>query len=170
MKAYLSALALAIQVLLVPFGPVLAAGADLPELRRPLSKVDALNLALAKNGTIRQARKDVEAAAGIAIQTRAILFPVLITGATYIVRQDSLIEANRNRTIPPAQVDIPAIPALGLAEQTLSLGGGHGQRRKPPAAGRYSAHLRAVQAQDLRSTADCSDKRGIARRSGKVAR
>ena len=61
----------------LPSGFVCAAGKELPELTRPLSKVEALNLALAKNGTIRQARKEVEAAAGIAIQTRAILFPTL---------------------------------------------------------------------------------------------
>ena len=86
--------ALAIQIFF-PFGSFCAAGKDLPELTRPLSKVEALNLALANNGTIREARKEVEAAAGIAIQTRAILFPTLISGAAYPVRQDSLIEANR---------------------------------------------------------------------------
>ena len=89
--------ALAIQIFF-PFGFLCAAGKELPELTRPLSKVEALNLALANNGTIREARKEVEAAAGIAIQTRAILFPTLHSGATYAVRQDSLIEANRNRT------------------------------------------------------------------------
>ena len=68
--------ALAIQIFF-PFGFFCAAGKELPELTRPLSKVEALNLALANNGTIREARKDVEAAAGIAIQTRAILFPTL---------------------------------------------------------------------------------------------
>jgi len=50
---------------------------------------------------IREARKQVEAATGIAIQTRAILFPTLKAGGTYSVRQDSLIEANRNRTVSP---------------------------------------------------------------------
>jgi outer membrane protein TolC len=86
--------ALAIQIFF-PFEVFCAAGKELPELTRPLSKVDALNLALANNGTIREARKDVEAAAGIAIQTRAILFPTLHSSASYAVRQDSLIEANR---------------------------------------------------------------------------
>ena len=92
-RTHLLTIALAIQVLLAPFGFVRAAGAELPELKRPLSKVEALNLALAKNGTIREARKEVEAAAGIAIQTRAILLPRLISGAGYLARQDSLIEA-----------------------------------------------------------------------------
>ena len=123
-RRLLHAIALAFQVLVYSSGVLSAAGGDLPELTRPLSKVEALNLALAKNGTIRQARKEVEAAAGIAIQTRAILFPTLTSGATYLVRQDSLIEANRNRTISPVRVDVPAIPAAGLPAKTLSLGGG----------------------------------------------
>jgi outer membrane protein TolC len=124
MNTRLSTIAMAVQVLLASCGYVCAADAALPELTRPLSKVEALNLALANNGTIRQAQKEVEAAAGIAIQTRAILFPTLISGATYVVRQDSLIEANRDRTISPVQVEIPGIPALGVGEQTLSFGGG----------------------------------------------
>ncbi len=117
-------IALAFHVLLSSSGFLSAAGKDLPELTRPLSKVEALNLALARNGTIRGARKEVEAAVGIAIQTRAILFPKLINGATSSLRQDSLIEANRNRTMSPVQVDVAAIPALGLSEKTLSFGGG----------------------------------------------
>jgi outer membrane protein TolC len=116
--------ALAFQVLLASFGFARAADIKLPELKRPLSKVDALNLALAKNGTILQAKKEVEAAAGVAIQIRAILYPKVTAGATYVVRQDSLIEANRDRTIEPVEVEVPAIPALGLAGQTLSVGGG----------------------------------------------
>jgi outer membrane protein TolC len=104
-RTRLLTIALAIQILLSPFGFVRAAGTELPELKRPLSKVEALNLALARNGTIRQARKEVEAAAGIAIQTRAILFPTLINGATYSVLQDSLIEANRNRTGKSSRVN-----------------------------------------------------------------
>jgi outer membrane protein TolC len=120
----LTTIALAIQVLLAPFGYVRAAGKELPELTRPLSKVEALNLTLAKNGTILQAKKEVEAAAGVAIQTRAILFPKVTAGATYAVRQDSLIEANRDRTIPSEEVALPAIPALGLGAQTFSIGGG----------------------------------------------
>jgi outer membrane protein TolC len=111
-------------VLLAPCAFVSAANETVPELTRPLSKVEALNLALAKNGTILQAKKEVEAAAGVAIQIRAILYPTVTAGGTYVVRQDSLIEANRNRTIPSEEISLPAIPALGLAAQTLSLGGG----------------------------------------------
>ncbi|MEO7933926.1 MAG: TolC family protein [Chthoniobacterales bacterium] len=135
-------IALASQVLLFPAGLVWAASEELSELTRPLSKVEALNLALDKNGTIREARKEVEAAAGIAIQTRAILFPKLLSGATYAARQDSLIEANRDRTISPVQVDVPAIPALGLAEKTLSIGGGETPKINNQA---WGADIRIVQ-------------------------
>lgn len=85
----------------------------LPEpLRKPLSKVDALNIALQKNGTIRQAQCDVEAAYGIAIQTRAILLPRLGVGGNYAAREDSLIEANRYRQLPSTTVTLPTLGAL----------------------------------------------------------
>jgi outer membrane protein TolC len=135
-------IALAFQVLLFPFGPARAASRELTELRSPLSKVEALNLALANNGTIREARKEVEAAAGVAIQTRAILFPKIISGAAYSVRQDSLIEANRNRTIAPVQVDLPGIPALGLPANALSFGGGESPKVNNQS---WDADIRIVQ-------------------------
>src|SRR4029453_2334823 len=127
-RRLLFATAVILQVVLFSSGKLLAAGRELPELRRPLSKVEALNLALTNNGTIRQAQKEVEAAEGIAIQTRAILFPKLLSAATYMVRQDSLIEANRNRTIAPVQVDLPEVAALGLAGSSLSVGGGQSSK------------------------------------------
>jgi outer membrane protein len=127
-RRLLFASAVILQVVLFSSGKLLAAGRELPELRRPLSKVEALNLALTNNGTIRQAQKEVEAAEGIAIQTRAILFPKLLSAATYMVRQDSLIEANRNRTIAPVQVDLPEVAALGLADSSLSVGGGQSSK------------------------------------------
>jgi len=77
-------------------------------LRRPLSKVEALNIALLYSGTIRQARKDVEAAAGVAIQTRAIVYPHLIQTGQYRAREDSLIEANQEREVfPKRTITIP---------------------------------------------------------------
>lgn len=57
---------IALQVLLCPFVCVCAAGKELPELTRPLDEVEALHLAVARNGAIREARKEVETAAGIA--------------------------------------------------------------------------------------------------------
>src|ERR1043166_5991174 len=65
-------------------------------LRRPLSKVEALNIAIGNNGTILQAQKEVEAVAGIAIQTRAILLPKVTNSAKYALQEDSLIEGNQS--------------------------------------------------------------------------
>jgi hypothetical protein len=83
-------------VLLLP--SVIRAGengtTDFPVLRRPLTKVEALNIAIARNGTILQAKKDVEAATGIAIQTKAIVYPHVEQRAEYVARNDSLIEQN----------------------------------------------------------------------------
>lgn len=138
----LKPLLLAGLIYLCAVGAVPAAGLELPELSRPLSKVEALNLALARNGTIREARKETEAAVGVAIQTRAILYPKLIAGAGYSVRQDSLIEANENRAISPMQVDAPAVPALGLPGQTLSVGGGETPKVNNQA---WDAEIRIVQ-------------------------
>lgn len=114
--------ALATTLLFVALAP-LRAGDDgksgFTVLRRPLSKVEALNLALAHNGTILQAQKDVEATTGIAIQTRAILYPHLLHTANYSVRQDSLIEQNQNLEIPSKTLNFPA--PIG----SVDLGGGH---------------------------------------------
>ena len=104
-------------VLLMP--PVIRAGenstTDFAILRRPLSKVEALTIAIARNGTILQAKKDVEAATGIAIQTKAIVYPRLDQRAEYAARNDSLIELNENRRLGIA-LDLPQ--PIGRVEQT----------------------------------------------------
>lgn len=87
-------------------------------LRRPLSKVEALNIAIARNGTILQKKKDVEAAAGIAIQTKAIIYPHAQGGAEYSVRNDSLIEPNQNREIGPIVLDFPQ--PIGRVEESFT--------------------------------------------------
>jgi outer membrane protein len=87
---------------------------DIGPLHRPLSKVEALNIALAHNGTILQAQHDVEAAAGVAIQTKAIVFPHVSKTGSYAVRQDSLIEQNENRNIGPVTIDFP--PPIGTIQ------------------------------------------------------
>jgi outer membrane protein len=89
-------------------------------LNRPLSKVGALNIAIEHNGTIRQATKDVEAAAGVAIQTRAIVFPRLDNTAQYAAREDSLIEQNEDRNVGPIVLDFPA-PIGPLRSQVFEL-------------------------------------------------
>lgn len=80
-------------------------------LRRPLSKVEALNIAIAKNGIILQAEKDVEAAEGVSIQAKAIILPQVVNSAGYGVRQDSGIEANEH-----PQVNELALPGLGVLQ------------------------------------------------------
>ncbi|MES2572997.1 MAG: TolC family protein, partial [Verrucomicrobiota bacterium] len=110
-------------------------GSDYNLLSRPLSKIDALNLALLNNSTILKAQKDVEAAFGVAIQVRAIVFPKINHSANYRVRQDSLIEANRNRELPSKTVKLAGLGPIRLGEgamprtleimpRTLELGGG----------------------------------------------
>ncbi len=102
---------IAIAIVLVALAPLRAGDggkSGFTVLRRPLSKLEALNLAIAHNGTILQAQKDVEAATGVAIQTRAILYPHLTHTADYSARQDSLIEANQNLEIPSNRLKLPS--------------------------------------------------------------
>lgn len=53
----------------------------------PLSLADAVNLALRQSPSILRAQKDVEAASGIAIQTRAIALPTLGIGGNFAAVQ-----------------------------------------------------------------------------------
>jgi len=82
-------------------------------LGRPLSKAEALNVAVACNGRLLQARKEVEAAAGVSVQVRAIVLPQVLQHGEYRARQDALVEANRNREPSVFEVDLPG---LGFAE------------------------------------------------------
>lgn len=94
---------IALALLLAPLGSV-AAGVPQTKkgkapsfealLQRPLSLVDALNIATEQNGNILQAHKSVEARLGVAIQTRAILLPQVVSRVDYSVSQDSLVEFN----------------------------------------------------------------------------
>jgi len=52
-------------------------------LAQPISLLDAVRIALAQNADILKSQNDLEAAHGIAIQTRAILFPKLRAAADY---------------------------------------------------------------------------------------
>lgn len=89
-------------------------GSDWGVLRRPLSKVEALNLAIEHNSTILQARKEVEAATGVSIQTKAILYPKAAFVAAYSVRQDSTIEANQNVKTEPVEITLPGLGDLSF--------------------------------------------------------
>ena len=87
-------------------------------LRTPLSKVAAFNLAIAHNGFILQARQDVEASIGMAIQTKAIIFPTVSGTGNYRYRSDSLIEQNQNREIATQTATIPGFQAPVLNPTT----------------------------------------------------
>ena len=62
-------------------------------LTRPLSMVDALNIALAQNGTILKAKNDLEASYGVVVQTRAIVLPTAQFSAQYEAVQNTSIDA-----------------------------------------------------------------------------
>ncbi len=66
---------------------------DLPGwITRPLSMLDALNVALQQNATILKAQNDLEASYGIVVQTRAIALPQLTATGQYKYTQPSAIE------------------------------------------------------------------------------
>ncbi|MGE4182725.1 MAG: TolC family protein [Limisphaerales bacterium] len=74
-----------------------AAGRQPPPIwpDRPLSLVDCLNLAEAQNGALAAAKKDLEASAGVVLQTKAILLPrVQVAGEFRAVEEASLDVAN----------------------------------------------------------------------------
>jgi outer membrane protein len=77
--------------------------AQLPWPDRPLTLADTLNLAEAQNGAIAAAKKDLEAAAGVAIQTRAIVLPRLQLAGDFTVVQESSLER--------IDIDVPGVPA-----------------------------------------------------------
>src|SRR5215472_13434062 len=55
-----------------------ATSTNLPRwITRPLSMVDALNITLQQNSTIKKAQADLEAQQGVVIQTRAIALPTV---------------------------------------------------------------------------------------------
>ncbi len=84
------------RLVLVTFGAVLVtvgrAQTNAPEwLTKPLTVTDALDTALRRNAAISKARADLEAAAGIAVQTKAIVIPkVKVTGGYQVVDKASI--------------------------------------------------------------------------------
>lgn len=61
-------------------------------LTRPLSLADALNVALAQNATILEAKNDLEASHGIVIQTRAVALPHLNATGQYADEEITLLQ------------------------------------------------------------------------------
>ncbi|HZL43155.1 MAG TPA: TolC family protein, partial [Verrucomicrobiae bacterium] len=71
-------------------------------LTRPISMLDALNIAFQQNGTILKARSDLEANYGVAIQTRAILIPKIQASGAFNSSDRGLID-----TIPGVPATFP---------------------------------------------------------------
>jgi outer membrane protein len=62
-------------------------------MTRPLSLLDAMNLALSQNATILKAKNDLDASYGIVVQTRAVALPQLSATGQYKYTQRSGIES-----------------------------------------------------------------------------
>jgi outer membrane protein TolC len=60
---------------------------------RPMSLADAINLALQRNPSVLRAQKDLQAAQGIVIETRAIALPTIGVNGSYSAVQDSDIDS-----------------------------------------------------------------------------
>lgn len=72
---------------------VAAADANAPAwLERPLSLADCENIALSQNATILKAKNDLEAQAGVVIQTRAVALPQLNATGQYTDKESSLVQ------------------------------------------------------------------------------
>lgn len=80
------------------WGVVLNAGAEtaaatLPNaFASPLSLADAVNVALSQNPNVQRAQKDLEATAGVVLQTRAIVVPKLGVTGSFSAIQDTDID------------------------------------------------------------------------------
>jgi outer membrane protein TolC len=74
-----------------------------PILNQPLSLADAVNLALHQNPAILRAQKDVEAAQGVVLQTRAIAIPKVRSTASYQAKDPNDVD----------RIDIPGFPVFG---------------------------------------------------------
>ena len=80
---------------------VLYASEAVPDwVTRPFSLADALNVALRQNGTILKARSDLEAAAGVVAQTRAIVYPKATISGQYQAIQESSIDTPSGAAFP----------------------------------------------------------------------
>ena len=61
-------------------------------ITQPLSLAEATDIALQQNPSLRRARKEIEAAQGILIQTRAIVLPKVQLGGAFNAVQDSDVD------------------------------------------------------------------------------
>ncbi len=79
---------------------------------KPVSLVEAVNLAAAQNGTLVKARKDLEASAGIVFQTKAILVPKLQVKGGYQIQEKTSVDS----------VPLPAPYSFSLPNQSWNVG------------------------------------------------
>ena len=80
----------------------------------PVSLVEALNLAESHNGTILKAKKDLEASAGVVIQTKAVAVPKLQLKGSYQADEPGSVDTIR---FPP-----PSSFSISLPNQNWSVG------------------------------------------------
>jgi outer membrane protein TolC len=62
-------------------------------LSRPLSQTDCLNIALAQNADILKAKRDLEASAGVVVQTRAVALPQVQATGKYMDEEKTLLQS-----------------------------------------------------------------------------
>jgi len=86
-------------------------------IRQPLSLADALNIALEHNSEILRGKSDLEAAYGIAVQTRAIALPKAQFGGNY--KYDRAVE-QFPFIAPPSTTGASSLLGVSTPEQTWS--------------------------------------------------
>jgi outer membrane protein len=96
-----------VTMLLASPGPTLCAPSTQKETPwktnlEPISRADAINIALQQNPSIRKAQKDLEATEGVVIQTRAIAIPKVRVNASYSAVQESDIDRLSGTNFPSA--------------------------------------------------------------------
>jgi TolC family type I secretion outer membrane protein len=80
-----------------------AVGTNTPSwLTRPLSLADALNVALAQNATILEAKSDLESQHGLVVQTRAVALPTLKATGQYADEEITL-----EQQLPGIEMTVP---------------------------------------------------------------
>lgn len=91
------------------------AGTNLPDwMTRPLSVLDAMNLALQQNATILKAQNDLTASFGVVVQTRAVALPQLTASGQYKDTEPSAIE--------PIPIRLPSPLEFQQAHQSWNAG------------------------------------------------
>jgi outer membrane protein TolC len=90
-----------------------------PWLDRPLSLEECLNIAFDQNGEVRKSRKDIEAAHGVSIQTRAIVIPKVQVSGDYSIVEESAVD---NLVVPPTALFPEGIPVIDPGPQRWAVG------------------------------------------------